>query len=575
MRETSRRCLAALLTLVLLTLPVSCGGKEYDTAVFREKAELLRQEALADWVRQELGDAPAGEAGQVVFLSVSDGTKRANVWHASGQTLDEAWEAAVAAADADLKKTGLSPQWVKADLVYLSGSFTAQELTEALDFSEFGFFYYGAALDSQFETAFLESELNAASAYDYENGGIDLEALNAYRKQTGQAALQELPDTYKLFRTAGWFCGEDSAVVRVSASGLDYGRRIVEDADKELAGSLIHDSAAWLAAQLNRDGAIPVQFGSDTVDPAVHAQALSALLTAYRLQPDEALRPAIDRAASWLTDHLAYDSGRRAFLKTGEEFTLEGSAQALNALTEYMEVCQTDGYLSVCRALGEGILTMQDPSTGVFVHALDRSFVPRTDFRSASCEGTAVIALCRLCGLTGDQTWLDAAQLSAGHFIADDYAKYGSSQVALAMDVLTGYVPAQAEYYAFALEYGQKNLEAISAQDAASPAGLELLMAAYRAYDRMTGYGGSADGFHLELLLQAIRGRAQRQLDAFLFPEYAMYMEHPQKVLHAFMTREAGFAIYTGEISRHISGYALYFESYDSLRANGMMESTQ
>ncbi len=40
-------------------LCVGCG-REYDTARFREKTELLRQEALADWVRQELGDAPAG-----------------------------------------------------------------------------------------------------------------------------------------------------------------------------------------------------------------------------------------------------------------------------------------------------------------------------------------------------------------------------------------------------------------------------------------------------------------------------------------------------------------------------------
>ena len=556
-----------VLALVLTGLLCACGGGEKDITAFQEKAELLRGEALADWVRLELGDAPAGSAGHVVFLSVCDGTRCASVFQGTGGTLDEAWDGAVTNAGEALKKSGLAPKWLKADLVYLSGEFSAQELEDALDFSEAGFLYYGAAFDTKFETALLEAELNANRIYDYENSGIDLDALNGYLKQAGRTPLKALPDTYRLFRTAGWICCEDNAVLRVSASGLDYGRRIVEDVTPDTIVPLIGSAAAWLSAQADQNGALDS-------DPALHAQALSALLQAYRLSPSQALKECASKAAEYLTRQVVFDDSGRAFLRGEGEFTLEGGASALSALEEYMALFQTDQYLDLCQALGAGILTMQDPSNGSFVHTLDPQFAPRDAFRSAGWDGAALYALCGLYGLTDEDAWLDAVQSAAGYIIAADYAKYGDSRVAIGMDRLTEYVPANADYYAFALENGQKNLEGIASLDTSSPAGLELLMASYRTYDRMTGYGGSAEGFHLNLLLNAIRTRVQRQLDGFFFPEYAMYMAEPQAVLGAFMTREEGFAIRKEVLCRHISGYALYCGSYEQLLADGLNDGT-
>lgn len=568
MRDKRPRRLAALLALAAAALLTACGGGERDISAFEEKAALLRREALADWVRVELGDAPAGEAGHVVFLSVCDGTQRASVYSASGETLDAAWEGAVSAAGTALKKSGLEPVWLKADLVYLSGSFTAQELEDALDYSETGFMYYGAAFDPGFETALLEAELNAASIYDYENGGVDLEALNGYLKAAGRERIQALPDTYRLFRTAGWFCGEDYLVRRVSASGLDYGRRIVETVDRETVEPMLRSAAAWLARQQEKGGGIPVRAGGE-VDPATHARALSALLEAYRLEPDEALKTTSVRAAAYLAEQSVYDALGRAFLPGGEEITLEATALAAAALADYEETFQTGEWTELCRALGQGLLAMLNRGNGQFVHVLDTNFNPAAVSRGPGYDGAAVYALCRVYGLTGEAEYLDAAQAAADRFLAGG-AGSGDPQTALAVNALSKCVPDNASYYVFALENAQKNLETICGRDAAAPGGLVVLMTAYEAYDRITGYGGSTEGFYLEPLLQGIAARAQRQLDGYLFPEYAMYREDPGETLGSFMTREEGLNVSAACVCENLEGYGLYLENYEQLLAAGL-----
>ena len=119
-------CLAAVL---ILTAAALCGCQaEHDISAFTEKAALLRQSALADWVRLELGVNPAGDAGNAVFFSVCDGTKRADIYTGTGATVDEAWDSAVDKAGQALKESGMEPRWVKADVVYLSQGVTEAEL---------------------------------------------------------------------------------------------------------------------------------------------------------------------------------------------------------------------------------------------------------------------------------------------------------------------------------------------------------------------------------------------------------------------------------------------------------------
>ena len=89
----------------------------------------------------------------------------------------------------------------------------------------------------------------------------------------------------------------------------------------------------------------------------------------------------------------------------------------------------------------------------------------------------------------------------------------------------------------------------------------------------MLEIGYSADGFAPDLLLEILRTRAERQLDGYLFPEYAMYFAEPQKVLGAFMSREDGLRISADGMCRNIGGYYLYCVNYDRLVEYGMLDA--
>ena len=558
--------LAALLAVSVVILVFAVGhGKTYDTTLFQQKAALLREEALADWVREELGDRPAGEARQVVFLSVSDGSARAGVWHASGETLEAAWDHAVAEADAALQKSGTEPRWVKADLIYLSGSFTAQELKDALEYSETGFFYYGAAFDEGFETALLEAEMNVVGLYQYEDGTIDRDTLNAYLKQTGRGEIAALPEAYQLFRTVGWLCDEENNVQRMSASGLDYGRRATDTVDDVLAQSLVQGGADWLVRQQRKDGSIPSAYGnSGAVDTEVHAQALAALAEAYRLSHVDAFSNAAQNAAGWLVKQIRYQDNC-AYLKAGDVYTLAGGAQAAGALALYMEVFQNEEYMMECRALANGVQSMLETS----VYALDGRFRPLGGESGPDDDGVVIEALCRVYGLTGEEGYLAAAQAVADRAIA---AGDGSGKVHLsvAVDLLSQYIPGTAQYYVFVLESAQHQLESYYGLEISEPAGLPLFLASYQAYRRMIDYGGSAEGFYLEPLLDTIAVRARRQVDGYLFPECALYWDAPEAVQGAFITREKGMEIRTAAVCQNIEGFARYCMNYERLVADGL-----
>ena len=239
-------------------------------------------------------------------------------------------------------------------------------------------------------------------------------------------------------------------------------------------------------------------------------------------------------------------------------------------MTEYMDVFRDGRYREVCTALGEGILTMLDQSSGEYYHVLNGDFSRKEAYRTVYYDGEATFALCRLYGLTGEERWLDAARSAADRFIAADYTRYRDHWVAYSMNELTRYVEDEPAYYAFALENARKNLEEIRCRDTASHTYLELLMAAFEVYDRMADAGMAAESFDLDALLQAIYARADRMLSGYFYPECAMYMANPQRILGTFMVRHEGYRVRIDDVQHNIGGYYLFWKNYDRLTAYGL-----
>ena len=555
------------------------GGGEYG-ALFREKAELLKPQALSEDIRWELETTPAGEAGFAVFFSVCDGESRARVYTGTGETLDAAWESAFEAAWSGVGKNRLRPEWVKADVAYLSREISMEELGQSVQSGRAQFFRYGVAFDPAFETALLEAELNGAKIFDYENGGIDLEYLNHYLEKAGRKQLEELPETCTAFRCFGWLCDGDNTVLPLSAGSLDYGYRQVDTVDDACVEEMIRNAADYLMDQVREDGSFVYgrypRFDNEIDDYNIlrHAGTVWALLCRYRMEPSQELADAIDRTAGYLLESVVAKDADTSYLyeeKSGE-IKLGGCGLAVIALTEYMDVFQSDAYLEVCRQLGNGILSMLDQDTGEYVHVLNRDFSLKETFRTVYYDGEATFALSRLYALTGDQVWLDAACAAVDHFIAADYTQHKDHWIAYAMNEVTKFVTDRPDYYAFALQNAQRNLETIYRREITSPTDLELLMATFELYLRIDARGAAVEGFELEPFLGTIYHRADQMRSSYFYPEMVMYMENPQRVLHTFMVRQDGFRVRIDDVQHNIGGYYLYWKNYEKLVEYGMLE---
>ena len=544
-----------------------------------QKTALLWQQVQSD--SPELGDNPAGKAGYAVFFSVCDGTERAKVFKGTGNTLRAAWDAADRAAGVGVRNNNLNPRWVKADIVDEVRQVTEAELKNEVKAARHEFYRYGLALDPAFKTAFLETEMNGAKLYEYDNGGVDLSYINRYQKKSGRAKVTSLPKEYTLFHSVGWFCDEDNTVYPLIQTGLDQGRRQVAILDADTVTDLIDSASAFLLDQVQEDGSfiygIYPRFNNDISGYNIvrHASTLWSLVCRYRMEPSAELEEVLERTIGYMLQSVIYDEDGAAYLyeSTSEEIKLGGLGVAVIAMTEYMDAMNNDRYADVCIALGHGILNMMDQQNGVYWHVLNQDFSKKDELRTVYYDGEATFALVRLYRLTGDPVWLNAAKQAVDHFIEADYAQYKDHWVAYSMNEITRYVTDRPDYYEFALKNAADNLQVIAERDTTWHTYLELLMSTFELYDRMQAEHIPTGDFQISDLLDTIYVRANRQLNGFFYPEYAMYMAKPDRILRTFMVRHDGYRVRIDDVQHNIGGYYLYVKNYDKMVDYGLLDS--
>ena len=588
-KKKRRTIIAAIVGGVILALAVGAIlfavlYRPANIGAFAEKAAALADKVITAELKNEIGDAPAGKAGYAVFFSVCDKTKRANVYTGTGKSLESAWDAARKATENGLKTTAVDPLWVKADVVLESKTITNEQLVKDVRASRHEFYRYGLSFTDGFETALLESELNGAKIYEYDKGGIDLEYLNKYLKKSGRKQLGELPGEYLLFNCRGWFCDEDGAICELFDEGLDYGRRDPGLVDADYAKDLLESASAFLVDQVKENGSFVYgmypRFDNDINNYNIlrHATTIWSLILRYRMHEDPALQELIERTIDYMLTAVRYKDDNTAYLyeEKAKEFKLGGCGVSVIAMTEYMDVFGNKKYEDVCKALGGGILSMMDQANGSYVHVLNEDYSLKEEYRTVYYDGEATFALSRLYALTGEQKWLDAAKKAADRFISEGYEKHRDHWVAYAMNEITKHVADRPDYFEFGLRNAQVNLKAIAERDTTYHTYLELLMVTFELYDRMVGSGTTPDKevFDIDEFLETVYIRVNRQLNGFFYPEYAMYMANPQKILGTFMVRHDGYRIRIDDVQHNIDGYFLYWKNYDNLVKYGLLDHT-
>lgn len=591
-KARAKRSLITLCSIVVVIVAtvvigyiISQDKKLSNTELFESKAELLMQQVLSGDRDNELsGEIEDGLPKSAVFISISNGDERARVFTGTGADKQAAWDDAYNEAHAFVEENSYDCLWVKADLMGEAKTLSSLEFPTELHHYREGFFRKGIAFDRNFDTALLEAELNGAKILDYDTECINTTYLRNYLNKAGRTPIVSLPDEYIVFNCVGWICDENSKVYELRSDDANYGRRKIDLVDKDYAAMVVNNASSFLIDQVNDDGSFVYgmypRFDReiDSYNIVRHASTLWSLVCQYRMTGNDELVSVIDKAIDYMIDTsiITPDDDIAYLVETkSDEIKLGGCGVAVVALTEYMDAFGSDKYKDVAVKLGNGILTMLNEETGEYYHVLNGDCSRKEQFRVIYYDGEATFALCRLYSLTGDEKWLNAAKAAVEHFIDADYVQFKDHWVAYSLNELTKYVNDE-RYYTFALRNAQENLDTIYNRDTTYHTYFELLTSTFELYDRMIERGIHVDyldnGFDLEYFLKTIYKRADHMLNGYFYPEYAMYMANPNRVLDTFMVRHDGYRIRIDDVQHSVGGFYLYYKNYDKLVEYGMLE---
>ena len=553
-------------------------GNGASTSAFLDRVSPLRDEVLKDEFLNTEKEAKFDPLGYIVFISACDGTARAKVYNGTGKELSTAWDNAVrnVQQDWDTENSAL-PRWIRADVAVNVMPKPYKTVRNEIDRATAGFDFYGLSLDPQFEYAIIDGEINGLGIYNYSKDRVNRTRLNVWLAERGHEELEELPDEFIVFECRSWFLDEDNTVYPLCHEGADTGRRELSYISRDYLQDIIDKSSSYLLDQVNPDGTFiygryPMyDLEMTTYNILRHSGTIWSLICRYRMFPDDSLKATIENTIDYMLTQLNYPEEGVGYLHEAKsaEYKLGGNGIAIVTMTEYMDVFNSDKYRDACIALGEGILQQQDPEKGSYWHILNDDFSRGDEFRTVYYDGECTFALVRLYGLTGDQKWLDAACKAIDHFIAEDYTQYRDHWVAYSLNEVTKYVDRE-EYYEFALENATNNYRRIAGRWRTYPTNLELLISTFETWQRMVDKGIDTDDFDVKQLLDVISARAHRQLSGYFYPEVAMYMANPQRILNSFMMRNDDFRVRIDDVQHNIGGFYLYWKNYDAMIAAGL-----
>lgn len=519
----------------------------------------------------------------VLFYSYGEKTERCQVWNSSFSTFPILEKELFEFLDQQFTSNKLA-ELLKFDIAYNIQQETWYEIEQTLK-NQFHNNHYrkGISFDENFKISFLEQELYGKAiirglSYDtpnfFDQNNLNIAIIKKYQDNNVALKINEIQHIWTFDTHAVFY--ENGQLIPLQTCFTENGVRYLTESKQQHLTKMIKGNAEFLSQQIQRNGQFIYGFfpaydreirSYNTVRHCTTTYALIETL-ALDLQPNvvSKIQSAIDYALTNLyvekDDDLAYMLDG-ADLNQLDEIKLGANAAAILMLTKYQSMVGDQSYLKYAKALANGILSMIDKQ-GKTTHVLSfPSYEIKEKFRIIYYDGEAALALLRLYQLDSDPRLLETVQLMFEQFIEKKYERYHDHWLSYCTNELTKICPEE-KYFQFGINNYLRHMIFIRNRKTAYATLLEMMMAAYQMVCRVRNlelhelFAKS----QFEDLKKLIEFRTEFQRTGFFYPEVAMYMACPDKILNAFYVRHDRFRIRIDDQEHNLSAYVAYVQHY-------------
>lgn len=533
------------------------------------------------WLEQVVQHVPSLKQDIILFLSYGPKDQRCSVWHSEKTNVEQAKKQLLDFINEQFAQSPLD-DYIKIDVAYNLTKQAWKEVEQQVHHQFHNNHYRkGIGFDEHCSVAFLEQEIYGKAiirglSYDkpnfFDETNLNYAVKQKYNAPKPQIKLQELQDIWTFDTYAAFYENEEFINL---ASGYDVnGIRGISSNKKQHFQHLIEQNSAFLHDQIQENGKFIYGYFSAydrdirNYNTVRHCTSVYALLETFEVQNKPEYWPKIHAAIHYaLTNFYKEKDSETAFMidgKEGEfEIKLGANAAAILMLTKYQEITQKADYQKYAEKLANGILKLID-SNGSTTHVLNYpDYDLKEKFRIIYYDGEAALALLRLYQINQDLKLLETVKLMFECFIEKRYEKYHDHWLSYCTNELTKICP-EDKYFIFGLNNYLKHFIFIKNRKTTYATLLEMLMAAYKMVNRLKEQGRTAlfEQAYMPELQKLIEFRADFQTTGFFYPEMAMYMARPDKILHAFYIRHDRFRVRIDDQEHNLSGYIAYVKDY-------------
>lgn len=518
-----------------------------------------------------------------VFFSYGDKSIRCRVWNTADKNYDKVVKRTLNFIDKLYEKNNRLPNFLKFDFAKNIEERKWTDLVKEVSEQKHNNHYRkGIAFDENLSICFLEQEIYAKAiirgvVYNELNFFDEKNLNDAIRKKyTNVKANYSLNKIEKVwvFDTQAVFF-ENNQLIDLISTGPENGIRVLKGNKKEHIKELVLNNAKFLHNEILESGRLVYGYFPaynreiKSYNTVRHCTAIYALLETLEVYYNEAYLPKIRTAMQYAIDHLYKEVDGKAFMIDGNEPDLEiklgSNAAAIFMFAKYQEIIGDSKYQKYAEMLAEGIRFMID-GKGETTHVLSfPTLAVKEKFRIVYYDGEAALGLLRLYQIHQNPILLETVKLMFEHFITKKYDKYHDHWLSYCTNELTKICP-EKKYFEFGLNNYLKHMDFIKNRKTAYATFLEMMMSAYKMVVRLKeqGFTDLVNMAKFDELKDLIELRVEFQrATGYFYPEMAMYMAKPEKILNAFYVRHDRFRTRIDDQEHNLSGYVAYLNYFN------------